>query len=247
MQALLNHTVERILFLQRDVLDTLSVENVKNMHLIFKWGCDGSSGQSIYKQKFTEDGKSDENVFFSSLVPLLLVCKDSNDSNNEIVAWKNSRPSSPRFCRQIKLQFLHENVESTISEVNDIEQQVELLVPFITQIHRMEIFVKYNLMFTMIDNKVCNAVTDTKSILRCYLCGAASKDFNNINDILQKRLLKLICDLEFHHCTLGYVSLNAACIYHIDLKLRNGKHILKRRKKLWKTAKELFKKDSVYN
>jgi len=86
LQALLDHTVERILFLQRDVLDTLSVENVKNMHLICKWGCDGSSGQSIYKQKFTEDGKSDENVFFTSLVPLLLVCKDSNDSNNEIVA-----------------------------------------------------------------------------------------------------------------------------------------------------------------
>jgi len=85
LQALLDHTVERILFLQRDV-DTWSVENVKNMHLICKWGCDESSGQSIYKQKFTEDGKSDENVFFTSLVPLLLVCKDSNDSNNEIVA-----------------------------------------------------------------------------------------------------------------------------------------------------------------
>ncbi|EFN61162.1 hypothetical protein EAG_09608, partial [Camponotus floridanus] len=60
-----------------------------------------------------------------------------------------------------------------------IEQQVKLLVPFITQIHGMEICVKYKLMFTMIDNKVCNA-TDTKSTLRCYLCGATSKDFNKL-------------------------------------------------------------------
>lgn len=103
------------------------------MHLICKWGCDENSGQSVYKQKFTEDEISDENVFFTLFVPLQLVCKDS-ESNTEIVVWKNPRPSSPRFCRPIKLQFLHENVESTVNEIDDIEQQIESLVPFTTQL-----------------------------------------------------------------------------------------------------------------
>jgi len=242
LQALLDHTVERILFLQRDVLDTLSVENVKNMHLICKWGCDGSSGQSIYKQKFTEDGKSDENVFFTSLVPLLLVCKDSNDSNNEIVAWKNPRPSSPRFCRPIKLQFLHENVESTISEVNDIEQQVELLVPFKTQIHGMEICVKYKLMFTMIDNKVCNAVTDTKSTLRCYLCGATSKDFNNINDILQKEITET--NLQFGISSLhAWIRLFECCLHlSYRLKIKKWQARTEEEKKIMEDCKRIIQK-----
>lgn len=84
LQALLDHTAERILFIQKEVIDTLTMENVKNMHLICKWGCDGTSGQSVYKQKFTEDGQSDENVFFTSFVPLQLKCKDL-ESNTDIV------------------------------------------------------------------------------------------------------------------------------------------------------------------
>jgi hypothetical protein len=140
------------------------------------------------------------------------------DSNNEIVAWKNPRPSSSRFCRLIKLQFLHKNVESIISEVNNIEQQVELLVLFITQIYGKGICVKYNLMFTIIDNKVCNAVTDTKSTLRCYLCGATSKDFNNINDILQKEITEI--NLRFGISLLhAWIRLFECCL-HLSYRLK---------------------------
>ena len=33
----------------------------------------------------------------------------------------------------------------------------------------------------MIDAKVCNAATSTKSTMRCYLCGQTSSEFNNLN------------------------------------------------------------------
>ncbi|KAG5892143.1 hypothetical protein JTB14_032362 [Gonioctena quinquepunctata] len=33
----------------------------------------------------------------------------------------------------------------------------------------------------MIDGKVCNAASDTKSTLRCFICGATSKYFNNLD------------------------------------------------------------------
>lgn len=33
----------------------------------------------------------------------------------------------------------------------------------------------------MVDGKVCNAATNTKSTMKCYICGATSKDFNDLS------------------------------------------------------------------
>ena len=38
----------------------------------------------------------------------------------------------------------------------------------------------------MLDGKVCNAITNTKSAQRCYLCQATSKQFNNIDEVLKR-------------------------------------------------------------
>lgn len=51
----------------------LNIEKVE-ADLICKWGCDGSSGQSEYKQKFNEENNSDANIFLTSFVPLQLKC-----------------------------------------------------------------------------------------------------------------------------------------------------------------------------
>lgn len=212
LQALLNHTVDRILFLQRDVIATLTPDNVRNLKLYCKWGCDGSSGQSLYKQKFTEDGQSDESVFFTSLVPLQLT-----DVNETVIVWKNPRPSSPRFCRPIRLQFMQENVESTVEVVNDTNEQIELLVPFTTQMHGMSISVKFNMAFTMIDGKVCNAVSGTTSSQRCFLCGATSKYFNDIDYVLTKKVNEK--NLQFGMSTLHAWIRFFECCLHLSYKL----------------------------
>lgn len=99
-----------ILFIQTYIRNenrkwNLTSESVGNLSLICKWGCDGTSGQSTYKQIFSNDddgSKSDSDVFFTSLVPLQIV-----SANNNIVLWKNPWPSSPRFYRPISMQFLH--------------------------------------------------------------------------------------------------------------------------------------------
>lgn len=100
--------------------------------------------------------------------------------------------------------------------------------------------------FTIIDNKVCNAVSGTKSTLRCYLCGGTSKNFNNIDEILQKKVTET--NLRFGISTLhAWIRLFECCL-HLSYRLkRNGKHVPKRRKKLRKNVKGLFKRDSVYN
>ncbi|EFN79442.1 hypothetical protein EAI_11831, partial [Harpegnathos saltator] len=55
LQALLDHTVnriiDRIIEMQKDVLLSLHPNVWSKLILISKWGCDGSSGHSMYKQK----------------------------------------------------------------------------------------------------------------------------------------------------------------------------------------------------
>lgn len=216
MQALLDHTVHRILLVQNVVIQKLTQENVRSMVLICKWGCDGSSGQSEYKQMFTDDSKSDAHVFFTSVVPLQLVCVDQQ-SKEEIIVWKNPRPSSPRFCRPLRLQFLRETAESTLNEVRIVEEQIKSLRPFESISDGKQVSVVYQLAFTMIDGKICNVVSSTKSAQRCYLCGATSKDFNAIDAVLERKVDET--NLKFGLSTLHmWIRCFEYCI-HLSYKL----------------------------
>ncbi|CAB3223929.1 unnamed protein product [Arctia plantaginis] len=47
---------------------------------------------------------------------------------------------------------------------------------------------------TMIDGKVCNTATNTSSTSRCFICGATSKDFN---DLSKNNVVKCPEALEF--------------------------------------------------
>lgn len=40
----------------------------------------------------------------------------------------------------------------------------------------------------MIDGKVCNAITSNASAQCCYLCQATSKDFNDIDAMLKRKI-----------------------------------------------------------
>ncbi|EFN80696.1 hypothetical protein EAI_01483, partial [Harpegnathos saltator] len=48
LQALLDLTVRRIIQLQSEIILRLPKNMYNNIHLISKWGCDGSSGHSLY-------------------------------------------------------------------------------------------------------------------------------------------------------------------------------------------------------
>lgn len=221
LQALLDHTAERILLSQKDVIKSISVDAVRELELMCKWGCDGTSGQSTFKQKFNdnEGTKTDANIFFTSLVPLQLHTFD--ESKNKIIIWKNPRPSSHRFCRPIKLQFLHETASTTRDEVHFIKEQERNLETLQTTVDGNQLSVSYKLSLTMIDGKVCNSVTDTSSSQRCYLCQCTSKEFNDIDKVLKKEINE--DNLEY-----GVSSLHAwirlfECLLHISYKLDTKK------------------------
>jgi hypothetical protein len=157
LQSLLNLTTERLVLTQQDVLNHASLNDIEDLQLIYKWGWDGTSTENNFKQKFANDDgtKTDAHIFFTSLVPLQLYA--INDATQEkIIVWKNPRPASPWFCRPIKIEFLKETPETTRLEVGHIKEQAKNPIPYKTSINRKNITVKYELVLTMIDAKVCN-------------------------------------------------------------------------------------------
>lgn len=173
VQDILDHTAKRIIRIQDRVMcDLVDIGN--ELCLISKWGCDGSTG-AVYKQKFQNFEDTDEYTFLTSFVPLRLI------TPNHQIIWQNPKPSSTSYCRPIRLQFKHENTENTVQETTYIENQIKDLLP--TKINNLNI--NHEMIMSMIDGKVCNAVTDTKSTQRCYLCGLTSTSFNNLNLVIK--------------------------------------------------------------
>ncbi|KAK9721246.1 hypothetical protein QE152_g21639 [Popillia japonica] len=113
LQALLNHTIGRIANMQKDIIHN-EIENIlpDSFQFFVKFECDGSSGQSQYKQSFTSatHNAGDSKVFISSIVPLQLYAKTLHNQE-KIILWQNPRPGSTRFCRPIRFQFISESAD----------------------------------------------------------------------------------------------------------------------------------------
>lgn len=163
LQGILDKTAERLVQAQSDVIRT--VLPVSSFTLISKWGCDGSSGHSTYKQKFEDVTATDEFLFVFSFVPLRLY-------NGHHIIWQNPRPSSTLYCRPIKFIFSKETTEFTITETNKVLEEISQLLPTLCSVDGSQISVQHNLLLTMTDGKVCNALTDTRSAQKCFICGA---------------------------------------------------------------------------
>lgn len=154
LQALLDHTAFRLIESVKEVFESQKEEDLKQVILICKWGCDGSA-QSEYKQKFCNNqNASDANIFISSLVPLRLISNKPDEQ--QIIFWQNNRTSSTRYCRPIRFQFEHETTELTKTEMRYIQTQIDQLRTMSFKLNDRIIEVKYKMLFTMVDGKVCN-------------------------------------------------------------------------------------------
>ena len=109
LQTMLNLTIKRLVFAQEDVIRTLNSEELQNMCLFSKWGFDGSSGHSSYKQAFHGAEANDAAVFITCFVPLRLV------SSSKII-WQNPRPGSTRYCRPLKIEFVKDSTAVSLEE-----------------------------------------------------------------------------------------------------------------------------------
>lgn len=187
LQELLDHTSNRLLVLQKDVVTFVAANQIKSNEVTFKlqikWGFDGSTGQSQYNQKFSdeiveESHTNDESLLATTIVPLRMTL----NNNDNCVIWNNTTPQSVRWCRPLHLQFVKETKEVTLNEKLAVEKEINLLKPFQTTIAGVNISINYVLYLTMIDGKVLATINETSS-QRCYICDATPKDFNNLTNM----------------------------------------------------------------
>lgn len=182
LQMLLTHTANRIVEMQREVVAAAMAKNVVVLKadLIVSYGFDGSTGQSLYKQRFDEAGTSgdfDLSLFATTLIPLRLI-----DSFGKPL-WNNRTPQSIRFCRPIKLQYIKETREIILEEDLDLKRQIAELKNIRIQVDETRIIeICFKLSLTLIDGKVLNVLTNTKSSQTCPICGANPKDFMKITN-----------------------------------------------------------------
>jgi hypothetical protein len=223
LQNLLDHTVKRIF--QSFDEKTVSQIDKDQLVLISKWGCDGTSGQSEFKQKFSENTSnvSDTFMYLVSTVPIQLV--SSNNSTKQL--WINSRPSSPRLCRPIQFEFAKEIPELIRKTVEYINYKISTLYQSTVIVFGRTFQVKHNLVCTMIDGKTAQCLTDTKSSATCYICKATPREMNDLN-----RICKKLCN--DNALELGLSPLHARikfmeCILHVAYNLSFKK---------WSTNKE---------
>lgn len=221
LQGLLDHTTHRIIQLQEEVIHAYmeDVEGDPNvLTFIYKWGIDGSSNQSIYKQSWLGENNAeynDESVIILSLVPIRLFA--NSNIKNDIILWQNPRPGSTRFCRPIKFTFEKETAKKTRYEVELIEKQINELNSTTIYIKNRVIQVKHIMLLTMVDGKVCNSITETSSQV-CYICGATPKTMNNIqNEKLAVENYKF--GLSTLHAWIRFFE----CLLHISYRLHAKK------------------------
>ncbi|KAJ8879172.1 hypothetical protein PR048_019778 [Dryococelus australis] len=182
LQSLLDHTPERLLVVQKIVLQkNFPNEGKYILQMTHKWGCDGSSGYFGYKQKFSETPLSStySDVLMISVVPLQLTfhLKDSQEEKNIL---QNPRTSSTRYCRLIRFRFIKVTPESIRDEFQFRENQIRLL----------EYLETHELIKTMVGGKVCNALVQNPSAQVCYICGASPKQMNNLLNVVKRKMQK---------------------------------------------------------
>lgn len=212
LQHLLDHTIKRLL-LTTDVQNTVLGMSSQDLMLYSKWGCDGSSGHSAYKQNFNNPNISDESVFMASLVPLQLVTSEN------VIIWKNPHPSSSNYCRPIFFEFLKETPENVIDIVNNYQKQIDnLKETIVSSLNCQVVFaVHHNLSFTMIDGKICQVLTETSSSACCPICKAKPSEMNDLEKLRNK-------NVNTDAYKYGLSSLHALirfmeCILHISYRL----------------------------
>uniref|UniRef100_A0ABD2W5E4 Uncharacterized protein n=1 Tax=Trichogramma kaykai TaxID=54128 RepID=A0ABD2W5E4_9HYME len=166
LQELLLHTAARLLLALK-----ITPATPTNVKLVCKYGFDGTNAKS-YKQKAVDPDAFCQSIFCSSVLPLQLV-----DETTGEVYWKNPRPSSTRYCRPIKVSYEKETTTTINREANELKEKINKLEKLTYE----NWSVSFQMHLTMIDGKVCNALTKTSS-QTCFVCGTTISHLNDIEE-----------------------------------------------------------------
>lgn len=141
--------------------------------LIFAYGMDGTTGQSMYNQP-DESGNAvdDHSLFTVTMSPLQMTTKYGE------ILWENPAPQSIRSVRPIMLEFAKEKPDYVAAINQDLTEQIENLEFFEFSSNGNSIKVQCSFYETMIDGKVLNVLTETSSTQSCPVCHSTPSFFN---------------------------------------------------------------------
>lgn len=138
------------------------------------------------------------------------------------------RFSFTRFCRPIEFKFIKEEQTEVKTIVQRIKEEISSLTPSVSE---EGISMKHTLLFTMIDNKICNIMTNIQSSMKCYLCGASLKEMNDLRSVKAKMVKDeyFSFGLSSLHCWIRCFECLLHISYRINIKcwaVRNKNHKL---------------------
>ncbi|XP_039150315.1 uncharacterized protein LOC120285016 [Drosophila simulans] len=194
LQNLLDHTAQRLIKLQSDVFKEFP--DIFKIKLICSYGFDGTTGHSAYKQKYETEALgtpiSDQSLFVTSVIPIQII-----DSFNRHI-WINRAPQSIRFCRPLKIELIKETAVHIMMEKNQLDNQIKNLTPFTYKYdENRDIEVSYEMHMTLIDGKVLNVLTDTKSTQCCPICGVSPTQMLKISNFSSETFVPKVKALQF--------------------------------------------------
>ena len=188
IQERLRHNDQRLMKIYdvnfRDLLQELADGDTLEVEGEAKIGFDGSTGNSMYNQAFSLENRdvSDESLLSTCLVPLQYKIKGGD------VIFQNPKPQGVTFCQPLRLEYRKETASASKEIDSWIDEAIAdlALTPNVIQVGTKFVKFQHRLLKTMMDVKAKNACTDTASSLRCFLCGASSKHFNDVENVLQQ-------------------------------------------------------------
>ena len=209
-QALVDHTVLRLLEVQHDVINSFVFDR---LILRSKVSFDGSTGQSIYTQVTDElENRSlvqEASLFLTCFVPLELTGFSGQVGK---IVWRNPHPSSTLYCRIVRFRFVKETTDIMNAEDQFLENAIGNLTT--TPVPKYEnLTVLHKVDVTMIDGKVATALsTVTNSSQCCSVCGSMPSQMNQLN---------IVCNLPLTPTGLKY------CLSTLHAWIRSMECLLK--------------------
>lgn len=152
---------------------------------------------------------SDAGLFVTTVIPLQL------RSSVGDVLWNNPAPQSVRYCRPLRIQFIHESPEVILAERAWVQGQMETLQDFVQSTEGLQVPVKFDLHLTVIDGKVASILSGASSQQICPVCGAGPSQFYELNRSFTPRDDSLL-QLGISRCMLGSGSSSFVCTWAIE-------------------------------
>ena len=217
LQELCNHTAKQLIVMAQheihEIRADMDGEATMTCNILYKYGSDGSGSHSRYAlpihDELNED--SDETHVFATYICPIRVSIVGRDE----VLWQNPAPSSPIYCRPVRLEFAKESDNIITQEFERMAEEIERMQPTIME----GLSIEHQFIPTMVDGKVVQTLSETTSSSVCYLCVPPTNpsDMNNLTSIGKKSVAVKMLQYGISPLHLYLNCLD--CILHIAYRL----------------------------